>query len=320
MSSLQSELEACVPGGIVKAIARAGVHPGSLAEVLSESLDTFLGSSGSGSSLGTRDSRTTADIILRHAGREFSIDDDDSDILNLLGENGAALGRALGGDGSDPLSRLLASVQNRRSRRRISERKEPETDDSKGGSGGETKKSAELTREERWKTIEKLHGLMREAELEKWRLEDRIKAWQDLESGNLGKAPVEESEFAPCVCLACSPTICVQLLLLWLRLFQQSPDEVDVSNEMIHHLLVGHDGSQALNDARRSTLKEIALRSKNGSPLVLKALRLRLLAYEDANCSEILASIVKSRQDNEALASPFYDLAMEILHTRSFDM
>jgi hypothetical protein len=200
---------------------------------------------------------------------------------------------------------------------------------------------------------ERLHLLMREAEREAYELNTRIHAWHSLEqdcladagrSANTGTAtaaaattttttttapPTATSSafvFSPSHCSGCCGTTLVNLLLLWLRIFQSNPDCVVITKELMDMLLQQDGGnslmssSKSYQDWRRGAVKEIALKSASGALVVLEELRLRLSVGggggsggEHVNCAEILGKILE--HEDTSVTQPFLDLAMQVLET-----
>ena len=253
------------------------LQPGGLEEGKAKSILSQLGKAGSVVKLiarheGNRSlhlSRATnrsIDSILIHTGNA-----DEESASGLLGGLLESSGRRLAGlDPADPLSRLLVSVQSRRERQNTEE----------GASGVQHAKMSQNNAKEILQESDRLYQLMREAEREAYELERRCIAWRRLEDGCLGETGIETNGgFEPSHCSVCSATVALQLLVLWLRIFQLDPDSVVITQEMIS-LLLNDDPAilhmKNLQETKRAAVKEIALRSKQGSPLVLEALRLRL--------------------------------------------
>jgi hypothetical protein len=157
---------------------------------------------------------------------------------------------------------------------------------------------------------------MREAEREAYELNCRVVAWQRLEHDVLGQGLVGPAVFSPCHCSGCSATTLVNLLLVWLRIFQANPEETEITKEFVQMMLEEDAGngtltSKSYRDWRRTVLKEIAIHSPKGTTLILQELRLRLTVTRDVNCAEICGKILE--HDDTAITKPFLDLAMEVL-------
>lgn len=308
-------------GSVVKAVARPSGRV--LSNSRAHSLARLTREWRESSALEAR--RTGRDVIIHHLGREFDMDDEESvEILGLL--EGAASGRG----SEDPLSRLLASVQNRRERRSgasaLSSRRESRASEgSRRDSDGNTsparrstnaKSNSQVTKES-LDICDRLYALMREAEREAHLLEYRIDAWRRLETDSLVRSDDEDANasgarptFDPSECSACASPMALQLLSLWLKLLEMDPSNVEVTKGTVQ-MLLSEDFPivyKTLMDAKRRAVKRIALVSEQGAQLVLEALRLRLHASEDVASSEILGSIIE-----EGGPPAFLDLAMEIL-------
>lgn len=263
------------------------------------------------------DARRSGDVIIHHLGRDSQVEDEDSELFGLL--EGSVLR-----SGDDSLSRLIASVQSRRERRAAiaaSAARGDAQDHDRGNENHEirspNKSKPQLTKES-LDICDRLYVLMREAERESHLLEQRITAWRCLETDSLGQqgsareATLDSLSFEPSHCSACASTVANRLLTLWLSLLEADPDGVAISKDIIH-LLLSDEASivhKTLQDTKRRALKSIALKSKQGSPLVLAALKLRLQALDSVPCAEILASIVE-----EGGPPTFRELAMEVLET-----
>lgn len=275
----------------------------------------------SSSSTSNAPRRRSGDMVIRQIGRDLHIDDDDSELLGFL-EGSGGLARAVGLDPSDPLSRLLASVQNRREQRQTTSGREgsstrASTTRDAGAATSQTASGAKLlSSKEHLEICERLHVLLREAERESFQLSARINAWRRLESDSLTSVGADESmalpQFTPSHCGTCAGSLAVHLLVVWVRLFQTDPKSVMITKEMIHVLLLedGH-GPKGLLEWKRAALREIAQKSTTGAPLILEALRLRL-TMGDVNAAEILGKILETEGP---FAQQFLDLTTEVLET-----
>jgi hypothetical protein len=252
------------------------------------------------------DRRRSSDVIIRHLGRGLAIDhlDDETDLIGLL-EGGSML------DSSDSLSRVMASVQSRR--RGESGRTGGVGDRAPDGTSASSRKVE--TPREVLADCERLYLLLREAEREAYELNRRVAAWRRLESdtladvGSLVPMPIV---FCPSHCSVCASPVALQLLVLWLRLFQARPQEVRVDTEFLCLLLEDlPSSSKALFDFKRQVVQEIATKSEDGAKLVLTELRKRLRATRHVGCSEILGKILEV--DGFSTAEEYAKLAMDVL-------
>jgi hypothetical protein len=264
--------------------------------------------------------RRSGDMVIRQIGRDLQLDDDDSELLGFL-EGSGGLARAVGLDPSDPLSRLLASVQSRREQRQATSGREGASTATTTRDAGATTLNAsakQLSSKEQLEICERLYVLLREAERESFRLNARISAWRRLENDSLTSVGSDESmalpQFTPSHCGTCAGSLAVHLLVIWVRLFQTDPKSVKITKEMIQMLLLedGH-GPKGLLEWKRAALREIAQKSTTGAPLILEALRLRLM-LGDVNAAEILGKILETVKVGP-FAQQFQDLATEILET-----
>jgi len=256
--------------------------------------------------------------------RVDEVDETASELLGGLLESSGSLSRFAGLDPGDPLSQLLASVQSRRERQNTEDRDQGAL----GGGGAEpaaagTKKAAQNNAKETVDECDRLFELMREAEREAYELERRCVAWRRLNTGQLAEIGSEQQQqqvkFEPSHCSACAATISVQMLVLWLRLFQLDPDSVVVKQDMISLLLndKANFHLKNLQDTKKAAVKEIAIRSKQGRPLVLDALRARLTLTQDVNSAEIVGKILETVGSDAEVAAPFVALAREALESNT---
>ena len=296
-------------GSVVKAVAR----PSTVSFLSSEASDNYRSVlmlsrlSPAPAESGRRRSR---DIISRHVGRDLQVDDDESDLIGLL-ESTDSLARVPGLDPTDPLSRLLASVQSRReqipdTRHRSDGSTTPETRGSKG-------KSSKVILE----VCDRLHVILREAERETYDLQRRIAAWKCLHEGDhidRGKSDEGLRPYVPSHCWACAGSLAGHLLLLWIRLLQADPDSVQVTDSTVRSLLQDDPGApESLLECKRLAVSEVALKSQRGASLILDALRLKLRANQDVNAAEILGQIVSGLKGKSYLREQFISLAKEQL-------
>lgn len=257
--------------------------------------------------------RSGSDIIIHQLAEE---DDDSAELFGLL--EGTATSR--GPD--DPLARLLTSVQNRNRERRAANGGTAISDRPTGGDGlggNECAKSRPQISKESLDVCDRLYSLMREAEREAFCLEARIDAWKRLESGSLLLSPPTASSertdsdplsFQPSHCSACAGSNAVQLMSLWGSLLDVDPDKVEVTRRTIQVLLKENfpQGHRVVLDAKYNLVKDIALKSKEGSQIVLEELEKRLRASESVVCAEILGKIIEEGGSKE-----FFQLALEVL-------
>ena len=169
---------------------------------------------------------------------------------------------------------------------------------------------------------DRLFELMREAEREAYMLEIRCAAWQRLNTGHLSDTGSDQQQqqltrFEPSHCSVCYAGICAHMLVLWLRFFQIDSEKVVIRQEMISLLLndVGNNHSKNLHDTKKAAVKEIAIRSNQGRPLVLEALRARLTLTQDVNSAEILGEILETVGGDAEAAAPFVAVAREALES-----
>lgn len=257
--------------------------------------------------------RSTDSLMIRHLGRTLHDDESASEFLGGLLEGSGTLSRIAVLDPSDPLSRLLASVQrDRRERREAEDRDESRLESTESGSRKPVQNAKEALEE-----CERLHLLLREVEREFSELNKKCKAWQRLEQGRIDK-PHEDNDcthFEPSHCSSCGGPVALQLLHLWSTLFHLNPDATVITNDFVAILLnddtIGH--MKALRDAKRGVVKDIAISSKHGSLVVLNALRTRLSSCQDINCAEMLGKILQSSAVSNSTIAPFADLARDIM-------
>ncbi|KAL7580234.1 hypothetical protein ACA910_012974 [Epithemia clementina (nom. ined.)] len=290
-------------GSVVKAVARPSIS--------SEPVDHYrsvLLLARSSPSIAGSSRRRSRDIIIRHVGRDLQVDDEESDLIGLL-ESTDSFGRVSGLDPTDPLSRLLASVQSRREQNLESRSRKEKSSEPPGSSG----KSAKVILE----VCDKLHVLLREAERETYQLKRRIGAWQCLHEGrHLDSVSSEAASqsFVPSHCWACAGSLAGHLLLLWVRLFQADPYNIPVKESTVRLLLQDDLGTpKSLLECKRLAVSEVALKSEKGASLILDMLRLRLRASQDVNAAEMLGQIVAAAHGNSALRERFVCLAKEQL-------
>ena len=271
-------------------------------------------------------SRRPEGILIRGlggGGADGGEEESASELLSSLLESGGLSRYASGLDTGDPLSRLLASVHSRQAGRAAAlddqqAQEHPEEGEERNKSSKKKDKSSTSgnnnnSSKEALEICDRLYTLMMEAEREVFELERRIAAWETLVQGQLGALSFP-SEFVPSHCSQCSLTVALQLLLLWLKVFQLDPDAVDISDTFISMLLRDEPGHH-LKETRRLVVKEIALKSTKGQKVVLEALRNRLLLLQDMTSAEILRKILEEVDSpaQQQEPNPFVELAKEVL-------
>jgi hypothetical protein len=331
-------------GAIVKAVARpeSGATSGSATTGSDRTRSLLRLARQWRSDSSNPERRRSGDVIIRHLGR--GAEEEGMELLQLL-EAGGGGGSANPLDPSEPLGRLLASVQSRREQRRsVGASTAAGAAGAAQGPTGDTaatstpRAAIAKANKESLDLCERLHLLMREAEREAYELNRRIQAWHRLEqdcladvgsSANTTAAAAATATgatatsfpavvFSPSHCSGCCATTLVNLVLLWLRVFQSNPESVLITKELID-MLLQQDGGNVLvscksyQDWRRTAVKEIALKSRQGSLVVLEELRLRLTVGENVNCAEILGKILE--HEDAGVTQPFLDLAMQVLET-----
>jgi hypothetical protein len=316
MKSLLSELGA--PGVIVKLISTATNKE----NAVSSRFHALLASSSMAP--GRIEVGSSSGFMQSNFGRDVVSEDMAAEMFGGLLDTTNSTSLARYSDLSDPLIRLLVSVQSRRDRpadesqryRSEAAAAAPESSE-RNRPHKKAKRSTTSTADKETLTIcDRLYQLMREAESELYELDRRCAAWRRLNSGALyaSSTMLEAGQkanvhFEPSHCSSCAPTLVIQFYALWLRLFQLHPNDVVVPEEMIQLLfetdpvvVIKQYSSAAytlLLETKRAILQEIALHSEQGSALVLDALRVRLTTWPDRNAADILGHIL------EAFASSF---------------
>ena len=297
------------PGSVVKFVARPdGSNVGGRSSVAVDRTRSLLRLARQirSESDSSPDRRRSSDVIIRHLGRGLAIDplEDENDLIGLL-EGDSVL------DSSEPLSRVIASVQSRRRTESGRAQLRQGTDESGRSSSSKKGEPGREIMDE----CQKLHMLMREAERERHELNRRLKAWDRLESGSLTETcgtPVDLMSYTPSHCSVCGTTVALQMLILWLKLFLASPSDVYVGKEFLCLLLEdGPTASKGLTDCKHQVVREIATKSPSGAKLVLAELRKRLIATNDMTSAEILGKIMDV--DGFSMAEEYTKLAMEVL-------
>lgn len=254
----------------------------------------------------TGDGSRSADAIIRQLGRGLSgsTNDDEGGILGLL-ESGSIL--------DSPAASRRAAAADTSSQNATSTLTAADTSASTG-------MAQELiqSRKKEGDDCQKLLVLMREASRECYELERRIDAWNGLESGRLVESTSLEAigdgfSFAPCECSVCSPTVALQLLMLWWNLFLVSPATVEIDDAMLDALLEDIPGqSSGLGDCKKRVAVSIATNSERGAQLALEKLKRRLGSYhQDKTCAEVLGQILEA--DNFSMKDEYSQFAVDIL-------
>ena len=288
-------------GSVVKAVCRTTTAT-ILSSPHSDSYRSIALLSGATSSGGSS-RRRARDTIIQAGGSERLAAEDESDLLGLL-ESTDTLSRDSGLDHSDPLSRVLASMQNRRQQQENRARRQASSN--KARAENKTKSSKDALA-----VSEKLYVLLRECEREIFHLKRRISAWdglhrgQEAEVANFGGQP-----FTPSHCSTCAGSLAASLLHLWIKLFQFDPVSVAMKESTIRMLLEDDRGLPLnLIEAKHLVLSEIALKSEKGSALVLDMMTVKLRAGHNVNTAELLGQILRKTDGNSALKAKFVHLA-----------
>ena len=310
------------PGSVVKFVVRPESNHGASRYMASASTDRSRSlirlarqlRADSGSS---ERRRAASDIVARHLGRGAVLDvlEEDSDLLDLHIMEGLS-----GGSAEDPFVRSVniasgGSARTSGTIARVSLSRQAKRE----ALGTDTKKiksSKQLIEE-----CKRLYTLMREAEREAYEIRRRIEAWQRLESNQLYQSGGEPSlalteniPFSPSHCSSCNTSVALQLLMLWSKLFEACPAEVQVPREFLHLLLQDLPGSSKhFIEYKRQVVTDIATKSKSGAKFVLEELRKRLMVMHDPACAEILGKIMQVEDDGFEFAEDYRNLALEIL-------
>jgi hypothetical protein len=247
--------------------------------------------------------------LLSAAGRGLSLED----INDVGGDMVGFFSTSDLGD-PDPLSRLVASIQGRvrMSAGRDSGSDRParpsENNNAEGGTGDtSTKASSE--------ECDRLYQLMRESERECFELRRRIKAWKRLENDALADLGIE-SAYATCSpsqCSRCSGPVALQLLILFVELFDSDPAKVQsiITEKSVLALFDEMpDMEKDLFDAKRMAIVTLGTKSEQASKLIIEVLRTRLKASRDAASAEILGKMIAI---DSTLGEDFVKLAAEIM-------
>jgi len=216
---------------------------------------------------------------------------------------------------TDPLSRLVASIQGRRENMEVvadlnirpsnaNRANRPLAPDA--GSFSNTKSLME--------ECEKLYHLMREAEREGVELARRINAWQRLEHNALAEIPHPlqlEARFTPTHCTKCSGPVTLHLLTLVMRLFPDMSG-VPLTKEFVKALFLEPQNlSKDLFDLKRLAITTLARTSETGAQLVLAELQGRLKTSSNSAAAQILGKLLA--EGDFPLAHQFVTLARQTL-------
>jgi len=236
------------------------------------------------------DRRRSTNIIFRHLGRGFSLEnlDDENELLEILGS---------GSNGTTQLSD------------QDTEEREPKDK--------EKKQKAEV------EDCQKMLILLCEAWKESYELRRKIDAWKCLNSGALVRfssfdfSKERSLSFSPSHCSVCGGSVAVQMLVLWLKLFLVAPTEVYVGVEFFEILFQEDFSSgqfKGLQGIKRQVIISIATTSRNGAKMVLAELRKRLTTSRDMNCADILGKIMEIKGFD--MVDEYAELAMNILSSQ----
>lgn len=246
-------------------------------------------------------------LIIRHGRRNLDEEDEDASTTDFFGSLLESSGIAQGLDPSDPVSRLIATVQRQRERARETQQL-GHHDRSRGAATTATGKDKSV------EECEKLHRSMHEAQRECFALNRRIDAWKRAESGNLC-FPTDHCPFIPSPCSICCHVIAQQLLTLWHSVFMLDPSSVHTSKKLLAILLQDDSAlSGSLQETKRKVVKDIALNSPESIPSILEGLRLRLTTLQDTHGFKILGMILKEGRDS-TVVEPFLGLASEVMES-----
>ena len=159
---------------------------------------------------------------------------------------------------------------------------------------------------------------MREAERECYELHRRINAWRRLENDALADLGAKESvsaSFSPSQCSTCNGPLALQLLKLFMALFELDAPVVQSAITQ-NFILALFDESATMNNelfvAKRAALASLATKSEVASKIILEQLRLRLKGARDAASAEIMGEIIAI---DSPLGEGFVQLATEILES-----
>lgn len=276
----------------------------------------------------------SADILLRHGflGRGLSVDEIDDIDRDMIGLISASDGMFGGLDSSDPLSRIVASIERGRNRegnagnvsaggnvegQSVQGRSRSNTNETNtsGNTNTSTRNNEAASNKAIVEECDKLYQLMREAERECYELKRRVDSWQRLEHDDLVETDNPEADFSfrPTRCLKCSSAVTLNLLILSMKLIHSDLPNMDavISKRFVRALF---DEPPRLNnhlkEHKRLAIRTLATESKRGSAIVLSELRARLKASNDATSAEILGKLLAS---DTVLDEEYISLATESL-------
>ncbi|KAI2506062.1 zinc ion binding protein [Fragilaria crotonensis] len=253
------------------------------------------------------------ELLVREAflgGSEFSleeVDDDGTDIVGLFG----------GGDRSDTLTRLIASITGRSNAGRIIERATTNTSTVAAANSNTTALTKKDSSKNSAQECEKLYQLMREAERECHELERRLDAWNRLERDCL-KGTILESEVlcSPTKCSRCAGPVTLHLLLLMVRLVRSEKIkhiESVITKDFVRALFVEPPSMvKELFELKRLAITTLCLKSEYAAKLILEELRARLRASSDEVSASILGKLL---EHDFSLSAEFLALADETLNS-----
>ena len=265
------------------------------------------------------DRRRSGDLLIRHLGRGIAVETAEGQ-RNLIGlledgnilESADSLGRAIAGARASARGDRLAALG------RPERPSEEATVDAMALEQHNSRKGKKLSVKETLDVCQRLHSLIREAQLERYELKRRIRAWEMLNEGSLvdiGHQIVDDDEIDTCRCSICGPTVALNLLSLWARLFSARPSQVRVDVEFLNLLLTDSAVvGKNLSDRMRDTVTEIATKSEDGARLVLSQIRRRLLATNDPVSAEILGKIMAV--EGHYFPDEYAKLAIDLLSQR----
>lgn len=264
---------------------------------------------------GAWDRRRSGDLLLRHLGRGVAVDTTEGqrNLIALLEDSNVL-------DSADSLGRAVASARVSARMGRVDAMNNTGRPlDEIAADGNYPERHSYLAKtisiNETIDECQRLHGLLREAQQERYELKRRIQAWEMLNEGYLvdtGHPIADDDEISLSHCSVCGPSIAFNLLSLWVHLFVTRPGEVHIDADFVNLLLtdlalVG----KTLSDQMRKSVTEIASKSEDGARLVLSQIRRRLLATNDPVSAEILGKIMAV--EGHFLSHEYATLAMELL-------
>jgi len=249
---------------------------------------------------------------------------DDGDVFGII--NGSRSGNMLQRDMSDPISRLVATIQSRaRSSAMtsigggIDEPSDAKHAGDGGNTGGATSSSNSKSSNSKLDDLKRAHQNMREAERECYELQKNIVAWQRLNRGKIVELPRSNSmvlhsiSFVPTHCSLCADPVTIQLLNILLAVLRLERNDFDfpVSKSLVQALMNESQGmSNDLRQLKRTAIVTLVERSHHGASQVLSELQSRLTATKDVASAEILGAILEKEFD---IVNEYTNLAMTVL-------